>query len=75
MDGYRYDGNAQQGLFDYRLIVGEVKDSPLSPTHSSQRRSLFNGCSPVHGGHLHGHETAAQRYSATRLQAGYEPER
>uniref|UniRef100_A0A4W5QP17 Uncharacterized protein n=1 Tax=Hucho hucho TaxID=62062 RepID=A0A4W5QP17_9TELE len=22
----------------------------------------------------HGHETAAQRYSATRIQAGYEPE-
>uniref|UniRef100_A0A8C2WX84 Inosine-5'-monophosphate dehydrogenase n=1 Tax=Cyclopterus lumpus TaxID=8103 RepID=A0A8C2WX84_CYCLU len=25
--------------------------------------------------HGHGHETAAQRYSATRIQAGYEPER
>uniref|UniRef100_A0A3Q3DWU9 Uncharacterized protein n=1 Tax=Hippocampus comes TaxID=109280 RepID=A0A3Q3DWU9_HIPCM len=25
--------------------------------------------------HSHGHETAAQRYSATRIQAGYEPER
>uniref|UniRef100_A0A3Q3QBM8 Uncharacterized protein n=1 Tax=Monopterus albus TaxID=43700 RepID=A0A3Q3QBM8_MONAL len=23
----------------------------------------------------HGHETAAQRYTATRIQAGYEPER
>ncbi|XP_066448292.1 inosine-5'-monophosphate dehydrogenase 1 isoform X2 [Eleutherodactylus coqui] len=74
MDGYRYDGNAQQGLYDYRLIVGDVKEPPMSPPHSSQRRSLINGFSPVHSGHLHGHETAAQRYSATRLQAGYEPE-
>lgn len=75
MDGYRYEGDAQQGLFDYRLIVGDVKEPPVSPSHSSQRRSLINGCSPIHSGHLHGHETAAQRYSATRLQAGYEPER
>uniref|UniRef100_A0A4W3HK26 Inosine-5'-monophosphate dehydrogenase n=1 Tax=Callorhinchus milii TaxID=7868 RepID=A0A4W3HK26_CALMI len=32
--------------------------------------------SPISGAHhhLHGHETAAQRYSATRIQAGYEPE-
>ncbi|KAM3927488.1 inosine-5'-monophosphate dehydrogenase 1 isoform 1-T1 [Leptodactylus fuscus] len=74
MDGYRYDGDAQQGLYDYRLIVGDVKEPPMSPSHSSQRRSLLNGCAPVQGGHLHGHETAAQRYSATRLQAGYEPE-
>ncbi|KAH1187700.1 hypothetical protein KIL84_020449, partial [Mauremys mutica] len=30
----------------------------------------MNGCAPLHAGH----ETAAQRYSARLLQAGYEPE-
>ncbi|XP_041444352.1 inosine-5'-monophosphate dehydrogenase 1 isoform X5 [Xenopus laevis] len=74
MDGYRYEGYAQQGLYDYRLIVGDVKEPPISPSHNSYRRSMINGCSPIHSGHLHGHETAAQRYSTTRLQAGYEPE-
>uniref|UniRef100_A0A3Q3FZZ7 Uncharacterized protein n=1 Tax=Kryptolebias marmoratus TaxID=37003 RepID=A0A3Q3FZZ7_KRYMA len=39
---------------------------PLTPTPSSPH--------PTHPSHPT-HPTAAQRYSATRIQAGYEPER
>ncbi|KPP79598.1 inosine-5'-monophosphate dehydrogenase 1-like, partial [Scleropages formosus] len=38
----------------------------------SEGEHLLHGL-PIHG-YLHGHKTAAQRYSATRRQAGYEPE-
>uniref|UniRef100_M3ZQG3 Inosine-5'-monophosphate dehydrogenase n=1 Tax=Xiphophorus maculatus TaxID=8083 RepID=M3ZQG3_XIPMA len=37
----------------------------------SQHSFLTHAYPPSYG---HGHETAAQRYSATRIQAGYEPE-
>lgn len=33
------------------------------------------GQRPLGYGFGHGHETAAQRYNATRIQAGFEPER
>ncbi|KAJ1162657.1 hypothetical protein NDU88_003124 [Pleurodeles waltl] len=87
MDGYRYNrfsanqeeelARSQQqlsphSLYDYRLIVGDVQEPPpLSPPPQRCVPAL-NCCSPLHP---HGHETAAQRYIATRLQAGYEPER
>ncbi|XP_069085468.1 inosine-5'-monophosphate dehydrogenase 1 isoform X1 [Pleurodeles waltl] len=86
MDGYRYNrfsanqeeelARSQQqlsphSLYDYRLIVGDVQEPPpLSPPPQRCVPAL-NCCSPLHP---HGHETAAQRYIATRLQAGYEPE-
>uniref|UniRef100_A0A674N8A4 Inosine-5'-monophosphate dehydrogenase n=1 Tax=Takifugu rubripes TaxID=31033 RepID=A0A674N8A4_TAKRU len=44
-----------------------------SLTHAHQPHPFGAYAHPMP--HGHGHETAAQRYSATRIQAGYEPER
>lgn len=80
MDGHGYDryadGDRDSYQIDYRRIVGDME--PARP-----RMSLRDSDHHFHGpfthntlhGHGHGHETAAQRYSATRIQAGYEPER
>ncbi|XP_048024709.1 inosine-5'-monophosphate dehydrogenase 1a isoform X2 [Megalobrama amblycephala] len=79
MDGHGYDryadGDRDSYQIDYRRIVGDME--PARP-----RLSLRDSDHHFHGpfthnalhGHGHGHETAAQRYSATRIQAGYEPE-
>ncbi|KAG7454297.1 hypothetical protein MATL_G00258200 [Megalops atlanticus] len=78
MDGHGYDrfgdGDRDSYQIDYRRIVGDTEPARprLSPREGEHH---FHG-SLVHGNpHGHGHETAAQRYSATRIQAGYEPER
>ncbi|KAM9481521.1 uncharacterized protein Hap1MRO34_009251 [Clarias gariepinus] len=75
--GYeRYvDGERDNFQFDYRRIVGDTEParpwlSSRDPEHNLHGTFSHN---PPHG-HGHGHETAAQRYSATRIQAGYEPE-
>lgn len=83
MEGQGYDrfGELEQDTYqiDYRRIVGDTEPARprLSPregehTHpNSNLRGTYTHTNP----HGHGHETAAQRYSATRIQAGYEPER
>lgn len=78
MDGHGYDcyadGDRDSYQIDYRRIVGDME--PARP-----RMSLRDSDHHFHGPfthntlHGHGHETAAQRYSAIRIQAGYEPER
>ncbi|XP_051786245.1 inosine-5'-monophosphate dehydrogenase 1b isoform X3 [Erpetoichthys calabaricus] len=77
MDGQSYDhlveGEREPYQIDYRRIVGDTEPAKFRlSTRESEHH--FHG-SPLHGHlHGHGHETAAQRYSATRIQAGYEPE-
>ncbi|XP_035381336.1 inosine-5'-monophosphate dehydrogenase 1a-like [Electrophorus electricus] len=74
MEGHVYEhfanGKHDSYQIDYRLIVGDTEParlqlSPRDPEHQG----------PFGHNTSHGHETAAQRYSATRIQAGYEPER
>ncbi|XP_038561486.1 inosine-5'-monophosphate dehydrogenase 1a isoform X1 [Micropterus salmoides] len=78
MEGHGYDrlgdGERDNYQIDYRRIVGDME--PARPRISNR-----DGEPPHPYGayshpmpHGHGHETAAQRYSATRIQAGYEPE-
>uniref|UniRef100_A0A671Y9M8 Inosine-5'-monophosphate dehydrogenase n=1 Tax=Sparus aurata TaxID=8175 RepID=A0A671Y9M8_SPAAU len=78
MEGHAYDrfGEGERDTYqiDYRRIVGDME--PARPRISNR-----DGEQPHPYGayvhpmpHGHGHETAAQRYSATRIQAGYEPE-
>ncbi|XP_029103324.1 ankyrin repeat domain-containing protein 26-like [Scleropages formosus] len=62
----------EQEAIDYRRIVGDMEPIKSRCT-PSEGEHLLHGL-PIHG-YLHGHKTAAQRYSATRRQAGYEPER
>ncbi|XP_054897749.1 inosine-5'-monophosphate dehydrogenase 1a isoform X1 [Poeciliopsis prolifica] len=79
MEGHGYDrfGESDRDNYqiDYRRIVGDME--PARPRVSnrdgeqSQHSFLTHAYPPSYG---HGHETAAQRYSATRIQAGYEPE-
>uniref|UniRef100_A0AAY5F013 IMP (inosine 5'-monophosphate) dehydrogenase 1a n=1 Tax=Electrophorus electricus TaxID=8005 RepID=A0AAY5F013_ELEEL len=73
MEGHVYEhfanGKHDSYQIDYRLIVGDTEParlqlSPRDPEHQG----------PFGHNTSHGHETAAQRYSATRIQAGYEPE-
>lgn len=72
MEGYGYehfgaDEAKDNKQVDYRRFVG---DTPC--TKVSSRESEHFVRQTLHG---HGHETAAQRYSATRIQAGLGPER
>ncbi|XP_051916223.1 inosine-5'-monophosphate dehydrogenase 1a isoform X2 [Hippocampus zosterae] len=78
MEGHNFErfgeGERDNYQIDYRRIVGDME--PARP-----RRTSRDGEHPHQYGtyahsttHSHGHETAAQRYSATRIQAGYEPE-
>lgn len=80
MEGHSYeryaDGERDSYQIDYRRIVGDTEParpwlSPRDPEHHFHGSYSYN----TPHGHGHGHETAAQRYSATRIQAGYEPER
>ncbi|XP_068168973.1 inosine-5'-monophosphate dehydrogenase 1a isoform X2 [Antennarius striatus] len=78
MEGHGYDrfgdGERDNYQIDYRRIVGDME--PAQPRISNRDveqphpYSAYAHSMP----HGHGHETAAQRYSATRIQAGYEPE-
>ena len=72
MESHGYDrfGDADRDNYqiDYRRIVGDME--PAWPRISNRDVACTQPTS-----HGHGHETAAQRYSATRIQAGYEPER
>ncbi|XP_072418896.1 inosine-5'-monophosphate dehydrogenase 1 isoform X1 [Chiloscyllium punctatum] len=54
---------------DYRTIVGEM--DPTQPRGDQFSPGVGHPSVSHHG---HGHETAAQRYTATRIQAGYAPE-
>lgn len=65
------DVAAESQQVDYRRIVGDTQPLPARPAAPS-RESEFFIRQTSHG---HGHETAAQRYSATRIQAGLGPER
>lgn len=58
---------------DYRRIVGDTE--PAWPCPSNRAGDPCHPCMTYAHPTSHGHETAAQRYSATRIQAGYGPER
>ncbi|KAL7878575.1 hypothetical protein AOLI_G00095490 [Acnodon oligacanthus] len=79
MEGHGYerymDGEHDSYQIDYRRIVGDTEPARprLSPREQDHHFHGPFGHNTPHG-HGHGHETAAQRYSATRIQAGYEPE-
>lgn len=72
MEGYGYehfgaDGARESQQVDYRRIVGDTQ-----PPHTNvSAREVGQYVRQT----SHGHETAAQRYSATRIQAGLGPER
>ncbi|XP_007909072.1 inosine-5'-monophosphate dehydrogenase 1 isoform X3 [Callorhinchus milii] len=69
MDGQGFGGLDRDGNgIDYSTIVGDMES-----LKACTEQLLHSPISGAHH-HLHGHETAAQRYSATRIQAGYEPE-
>lgn len=79
MEGHGYDrfgdGERDNYQIDYRRIVGDMEPSwPRFSSKDGEQPHPYgtHAHPPPHG---HGHETAAQRYSATRIQAGYEPER
>nr|XP_020468761.1 inosine-5'-monophosphate dehydrogenase 1b-like isoform X2 [Monopterus albus] len=78
MEGHGYDqfgdGERDGYQIDYRRIVGDMKPARLciSNRDGEQPRPYESCAHPMPYGH--GHETAAQRYTATRIQAGYEPE-
>lgn len=74
MEGYGHEHFGREGVMecqqvDYRRIVGDTQ-----PPHT--QISFGEGDNFVRQTlHSHGHETAAQRYNATRIQAGLGPER
>ncbi|XP_031653261.1 inosine-5'-monophosphate dehydrogenase 1b isoform X1 [Oncorhynchus kisutch] len=79
MEGYGYehfgvDGERDSHQMDYRRIVGDTELPRPSSNPSPQDAEHLFRLSPHGHGHGHGHETAAQRYSATRIQAGFGPE-
>lgn len=79
MEGHAYDrfgdGERDNYQIDYRRIVGDMEPArPRISTREGEQPHPFGSYAHTMP-HGHGHETAAQRYSATRIQAGYEPER
>lgn len=79
MEGHCYDrfgdGERDNYQIDYRRIVGDMEPArPRVANREGEQPHTF-GAYAHPTPHGHGHETAAQRYSATRIQAGYEPER
>lgn len=62
---------AESQQVDYRRIVGDTQPPPPPPARAAAESEFFIRQTS----HGHGHETAAQRYSATRIQAGLGPER
>ncbi|TKS73363.1 Inosine-5'-monophosphate dehydrogenase 1a [Collichthys lucidus] len=78
MEGHCYDrfgeGERDNYQIDYRRIVGDMEPArPRIPNRDGEQPHQY-GAFAHPTPHGHGHETAAQRYSATRIQAGYEPE-
>ncbi|XP_069385331.1 inosine-5'-monophosphate dehydrogenase 1a [Paralichthys olivaceus] len=78
MEGHCYDrfgdGERDNYQIDYRRIVGDMEPArPRISNRDGEQPPPF-GAFAHPSPHGHGHETAAQRYSATRIQAGYEPE-
>ncbi|XP_053282771.1 inosine-5'-monophosphate dehydrogenase 1a isoform X1 [Pleuronectes platessa] len=78
MEGHCYDrfgdGERDNYQIDYRRIVGDMEPArPRISNRDGEQPPPFGAFSHP-APHGHGHETAAQRYSATRIQAGYEPE-
>lgn len=74
MEGYGYehfgaDEAMESQQVDYRRIVGDTQP-PRTSVSSGEGEHFVRRTS-----HSHGHETAAQRYSATRIQVGLGPER
>lgn len=71
MEAYVYEhfGVRDSQQVDYRSIVGDTK-----PSHTNVASVEGEHC-VRQTSYSHGHETAAQRYSATRMQAGLGPER
>uniref|UniRef100_A0A3P8ZCN5 Inosine-5'-monophosphate dehydrogenase n=1 Tax=Esox lucius TaxID=8010 RepID=A0A3P8ZCN5_ESOLU len=67
---FEVDGKMDSHQMDYRRIVGDT-EVPRPSSNSSLRDGEYHFLLSPHG---HGHETAAQRYSATRIQAGFGPE-
>ncbi|XP_042258654.1 inosine-5'-monophosphate dehydrogenase 1b isoform X3 [Thunnus albacares] len=73
MEGHEYehfgaDEARKSQQVDYRRIVGDTQP-PRTSVSSREGEHYVRQTS-----HGHGHETAAQRYSATRIQAGLGPE-
>ncbi|TKS90801.1 Inosine-5'-monophosphate dehydrogenase 1b [Collichthys lucidus] len=71
MEGYGYehfgaDGAKESQQVDYRRIVGDTQPPRTSVSFREGEHYVRQTS--------HGHETAAQRYSATRIQAGLGPE-
>ena len=79
MEGHGYDrfgeGDRDTYQIDYRRIVGDMEPARPRILNRDGERPLPYGAYVSPSPHGHGHETAAQRYSVTRIQAGYEPER
>ena len=74
MEGHGYQhftpgGGGETYHVDYRRIVGD-----LEPPRASPSPQVGEGCARQTAT-THGHETAAQRYSATRIQVGLGPVR
>lgn len=69
LDHFLADAAAENQQVDYRRIVGDTQP-PRNIVSSREGEYFVRQTS-----HGHGHETAAQRYSATRIQAGLGPER
>ena len=70
--GYEHFGPASEEdtyQVDYRRIVGDLEPPRANP--SPQEGEGYVRQSSI----SHGHETAAQRYSATRIQVGLGPVR
>lgn len=71
MEGFGYehfgDGGRESVQVDYRRVVGDTQPSNVSSREGEHYLR--------HVLHVHGHETAAQRYNATRIQAGFSSEK
>uniref|UniRef100_A0AAQ5ZYS5 Inosine-5'-monophosphate dehydrogenase n=1 Tax=Amphiprion ocellaris TaxID=80972 RepID=A0AAQ5ZYS5_AMPOC len=78
MEGHCYDrfgdGERDNYQIDYRRIVGDMEPARPRISNRDGEQPHPYGAFAHPTPHGHGHETAAQRYSATRIQAGYEPE-
>lgn len=71
MEGFGHEhfreGENESQQADYRRFVGDTQRSCTNVSSLELKRYVRRSS--------HGHETAAQRYNATRIQAGLGPER
>lgn len=71
MEGFGYEhfqeGENKSQQADYQRLVGDTQRSAATVSSWEGERYVRQSS--------HGHETAAQRYNATRIQAGLGPER